>query len=376
MHARLKEMLIKEFLQLFRDPRMRLMILVVPLIQMLVIAFAMTSDVTDVSIAVLDNDQSPASRDLLAAFTASGYFDIAKRLDRAGDIDRVLDAGEVQAVLYIPSTFSDRLADGRPAPVQFLADGTQSQSASIVFGYAEQIVGSFNQRWLENRLNRTLGRDQQPARIEVLTRAWFNVNLESKYYYVPGLIAMMILVNSMMLSSIAIVREKEIGTIEQIMVTPLSRMEFIIGKTLPYAAISYATMTVMFVLAWLFFDIHNQGSWPLLYGLAGIFMAGNLGLALFISANAGTQQQALLSAFFIMMPAVLLSGFMFPVDNMPTMVQYASYLNPMRWFLDILRAVVLKGEGLSVIWPQAAWLTGLALSFLTVAALGFRKTLG
>jgi ABC-2 type transport system permease protein len=211
--------------------------------------------------------------------------------------------------------------------------------------------------------------------VEIASRAWFNVNMESKYFYVPGLIAVMLLVNSMMLSSIAIVREKEIGTIEQMMVTPITRMEFILGKTVPYCLISYLSMSMMFVLAMIFFDIRVHGSWLLLYALSGVYIAGNLGLALCISASASTQQQALLTAFFIMMPAVLLSGFMFPVDNMPEPVQYLTWLNPMRWFLEILRAIVLKGEGLRSIWQAALWQSGLAVAFLILAAASFKKTL-
>jgi ABC-2 type transport system permease protein len=375
MFQRLRQMLVKEFLQLFRDPRMRGMVLVVPVVQMLVIAFALTSDVTDISTAVLDDDNTRTSRELVQAFTSSNYFKIVKVLNASSDIKPVLDKGSAQVALHIQAGFENEVNAGRTAKVQLLADGTKSNSCSIIFAYANQIVESFSGNRQKERYQAQNGAAKIPPGVEIASRAWFNVNMESKYFYVPGLIAVMLLVNSMMLSSIAIVREKEIGTIEQMMVTPITRMEFILGKTVPYCLISYLSMSMMFVLAMIFFDIRVHGSWLLLYALSGVYIAGNLGLALCISASASTQQQALLTAFFIMMPAVLLSGFMFPVDNMPEPVQYLTWLNPMRWFLEILRAIVLKGEGLRSIWQAALWQSGLAVAFLILAAASFKKTL-
>jgi len=376
MVQRLRRMLVKEFLQLLRDPRMRLMVLAAPLIQMLVIAFALTADVMNIRTAILDDDNTRSSRELIQAFVSSGYFVAAKHLVSPEEIKPLLDKGSVQVALHIQSGFEREIHAGRRGRVQFLADGSKTTSCSIIFGYANQIVESYAMALQKEQFVARNGAMPLPPTVDIASRAWFNLNLESKYFYVPGLIAVMLLVNSMMLASIAIVREKEIGTIEQIMVTPISRLEFILGKTIPYGLISYATMTMMFGLAILIFGIHVHGSWALLYAMAGIYIAGNLGLALFISAAAATQQQALLTAFFIMMPAVLLSGFMFPVDNMPAPVRYLTCLNPMRWFLEILRAVVIKGEGLTTIWPAAAWQTGLALGFLLIAATRFRKTLG
>lgn len=375
MFQRLRRMLVKEFLQLFRDPRMRGMVLVVPVVQMLVIAFALTSDVTDISTVVLDDDNTRTSRELIQAFTSSNYFKIVKTLNAASEIKPVLDKGAAQVALHIQAGFENEVNAGRTAKVQLLADGTKSNSCSIIFAYANQIVESFSGARQKERFQAQNGAGKPPPGVEIASRSWFNVNMESKYFYVPGLIAVMLLVNSMMLSSIAIVREKEIGTIEQMMVTPITRMEFILGKTIPYCLISYLSMSMMFLLAMLFFDIRVHGSWLLLYGLAGVYIVGNLGLAMCISASASTQQQALLTAFFIMMPAVLLSGFMFPVDNMPEPVQYLTWLNPMRWFLEILRAIVLKGEGLRSLWQAALWQCGLAVAFLILAAASFKKTL-
>jgi ABC-2 type transport system permease protein len=210
--------------------------------------------------------------------------------------------------------------------------------------------------------------------VELQTRAWFNPNLESKNYFVPGLVAIMLIVIGMILTSVAIVREKEMGTIEQVMVTPLSSLEYILGKTIPYALISYVNMTLMLLLAMLVFGIRVQGSWLLLYALTGIYILGNLGMALLISVTAQSQQQAVLTAFLFMMPCVLLSGFMFPIHNMPELVQYAVYLNPVRWYIEILRGVVIKGVGLPVLWQAVLGQSVLAAAFILLAIWRFRKT--
>ncbi len=375
MLKRLRNMLIKEFLQMFRDVRMRVVIFVVPVIQMLILAFALTTDVTDIRTAVLDFDQSPSSRALLEAFTASGYFKIVKAADSQEDITRFLDRGGVRVVIHIPVDFEKDMVSGLTAKLQIIADATDSNTTSIVLGYANRIVNTYAEKELGHRIRTLYGPGREPAPIAIETRAWFNANLESRLYYVPALIAVMLLVVSMLLTSIAIVREKEIGTIEQMMVTPISKLEFILGKTIPYLMTGFIVMTAMFALAMLVFDITVKGSWPLLYLMTGVYLVGNVGLALLISVSAGTQQQALLTAFFIVMPAVLLSGFMFPIRNMPLPVQYATFLNPMRWYLEILRGVVLKGVGPAVLWPALIGQSVLAVLFVFLASVRFKKTL-
>lgn len=365
MLLRLKQMLIKEFLQALRDPRMRIVIFIVPIVQMTVFAFALTTDVTRISTAVLDLDNTPASRELLSTFTASGYFEITEVLLSQREIDAVMDEGRERALIHIPAGFAQDLAAGTTARVQVLADGTDSNSASIIFGYATNVLNGY--------ILRTPAAGQ--GAVEIETRAWYNPNLESKYYFVPGLIAVMVLVISMILTCVAIVREKEIGTIEQVMVTPITSLEFILGKTIPYAVISYIVMTLMLGIAMLVFGIRVEGSWLLLYALTGIYIVGNLGLALFISVTAETQQQAVLTVFLFMMPLVLLSGFMFPVHNMPVVVQYFDVLNPMRWFIEVVRGVVIKGVGVDVLWPAILMQAVLATAFILLAASRFKKTL-
>lgn len=367
MIKRLRCMLIKEFLQMLRDPRMRAIIFVAPVVQMMVIAFALTTDVTRIRTGLVDLDGTPASREMVAAFTGSGHFNLLEQAFSSPEIQRMLDRGRVRVVIHLPAGFESDLRAGRTASLQLIVDGTDSNTAAIVSGYATAVVETFNQAELS-------GSAPVPG-VQIETRAWFNPNLESRYYFVPGLIAVMMMVVSLILTSIAIVREKEIGTMEQVMVTPIRRLEFIFGKTIPYLITGYITMTLMFAAAMLIFGVRIQGSWLLLYVLAGIYLTGNLGIALSVSVSAATQQQALLTAFFIVLPGVLLSGFMFPIRNMPQPVQILTMLNPMRWFLEILHGIALKGAGIRTLWQAISALTALALFFIALAAIRFRKTL-
>ena len=374
MLQRLYRMLIKEFLQMLRDPRMRVVIFGMPVIQLTIMAFALTTDVTNIRLAVLDMDKTPTSRELIAAFTASNYFRISDYLLSQKEITPLLDRGDVRAVLQIPSGFSKDILHERTAKVQLITDGTDSNSTSIVLGYAGFIVSDYNDKRQQERLGRK-GTTISPIQITTESRAWYNTNQESRFYYVPSLIATMLYIFSLLLTSIGIVREKEIGTIEQVMVTPIRGIEFILGKTIPYMITGYITMTFMLIVAYFIFGVHVRGSLPLLYGLTGIYLAGNMGIALLISGSAATQQQALLTSFLILMPSVMLSGFLFPISNMPDPVRYATAINPMRWYLDILRGIVMKDVGIFALWPAIVAQTVLAVVFLTLAIGRFKKTL-
>jgi len=373
MFKRLKHMLIKEFLQLFRDPRMRMVVFGVPLIQMLVLSFALTNDVTEIRTAVLDMDRSVTSRELISEFVSSGYFEIVEEPGSDREMADVLDNSRARLVLHIPAGFEEDVLAGRTGNVQIIADATDSNTTAIVMGYASQVVGDYASRKLRDNISAVMGSGAAIGQVEFETRAWFNPNLESKYFYVPGIIAIMLILICMLLTSVAIVREKEIGTIEQVMVTPITSMEFILGKTMPYAIIGYVTMTIMLGLAMVIFGIVVKGSWLLLYVLTGFYILSNLGIALLISTSASTQQQALLTSFLIMMPAMLLGGFLFPVHNMPPAVQYLTYLDPIRWYIDMLRGVVMKGVGLGGVWQAAVGQLVLAVSFMSLAVVRFRK---
>ena len=374
MLNRIRRMLIKEFLQMLRDPRMRVVIFGVPVIQMTVMAFALTTDVMNIRTAVIDMDKTPASRELISEFTGSNYFRIVHSALAERELADLLDRSEVRAVLRVPAGFAADLASDRTARFQLITDGTDSNSTAIALGYAGMIVSGFNDRKQTQRQERK-GFTTPLVELEIVSRAWFNPNQESRFYYVPSLIAVMLFIFSIILTSIGIVREKEIGTIEQVMVTPIRGLEFILGKTIPYMITGYISMSIMLAVAYLVFDVRIQGSLALLYLLSGIYLVGNMGLALIISGSAATQQQALLTSFLVLMPSVMLSGFLFPIHNMPELVRYATILNPMRWYLEILRGIVMKDVGVAVLWPSIAAQTALALAFVAIAAAGFKKTI-
>ena len=368
-------MLIKEFIQVFRDPRMKAFIFVVPIMQLLIFSYAASTDVRHIATAVYDLDNSVASRDLVSRFVKSGYFDVVEYIATGAREQALLDRGSVQAVLHVNRGFEGDLRAGRPAPVQMIVDGTDSNTAGIVLGYSNTIVQQFSQEVLVERIQRIRGDVRLPGQVSLQTRTWFNENLESRTYFVPGVIALMITLLTLLLTSMAIVREKEIGTMEQIMVTPIHRVEFILGKTLPFALISFVDLVLVTLVGVLWFQIPIRGNFVLLVFATSVYLLSILGVGLLISTVCGTQQQAMMSTFFFFMPAVLLSGFMFPIANMPIAVQWLTYLNPMRYVMVILRAIFLKGVGLSILWPQISALAVMGVLTLGVASRRFRKTL-
>ncbi|MDC8447237.1 MAG: ABC transporter permease [Nitrospira sp.] len=374
MFERIAQMLIKEFIQILRDPRMRTVIFVMPLVQTLVFGYAVTTDVTRIPTAIYDLDNSRASRELTARFTGSGYFDVAAYVDREDQARDLVDHGTVKAVLQMNKVFGDDLRAGRTAAVQVIVDGTDSNTAGIVLNYAGQIAGRFSETVMQARIIRATGEPTTPARVAVETRAWFNENLESRNFYVPGVIVLIVTLVTLMLSSMAVVREKEIGTIEQIMVTPIKQAEFILGKTLPFALIGFADVALVTVMAAYWFDVPFRGSLWLLIGATSLYLMSTLGIGLLISTVSRTQQQAMMSAFFYYFPAMLLSGFVFPIANMPEAVQWLTYLNPLRYFLVIIRGIFLKGVGLEILWSHMAALFILGTATLWVATRRFRKT--
>lgn len=374
MFERITHMLVKEFIQILRDPRMRTVIFVMPLVQTLVFGYAVTTDVTHIPTAIFDLDNSRASRELVARFTGSGYFDVVAYVDRKEEAQDLVDHGVVKAVLQLNKGFGDDLRAGRTAPVQVIVDGTDSNTAGIVLNYAGQIAGRFSETVLQTRVIRATGEPATPARVKVETRAWFNENLESRNFYVPGVIVLIVTLVTLMLSSMAVVREKEIGTIEQIMVTPIRQSEFILGKTLPFALIGFADVALVTVIAAYWFDVPIRGSLLLLAGATSLYLMSTLGIGLLISTISRTQQQAMMSAFFYYFPAMLLSGFVFPIANMPETVQWLTYLNPLRYFLVIIRGIFLKGVGPEILWPQMAALLILGTVTLWVATRRFQKT--
>ena len=375
MFERLRCMLIKEFLQLFRDAKLRTMVFLMPLVQSLVFGYAVTTDVRDVPTAVVDFDQSVSSRELLSRFSASGYFRFVSQTRDVDETTRLLDGGSVGAVLRIDKGFDEDLRAGRTATLQVIVDGTDSNTAGIVLDYSGRIAGEFSEQALLARFARLRGEGRLPGRVELASRAWFNENLESRNFYVPGVIALIVMVITLMLSSMAVVREKEVGTIEQILVSPITPAEFILGKTLPFALIGYADVLLIAVIGVLWFDVPIRGNLLLLLVATTFYLMTTLGIGLFISTVSRTQQLAMMSVFLFYFPAVLLSGFMYPIANMPVLVQYMTYANPLRYFLVILRGIFLKGAGPGTLWPQMAALLAMGLVTLLFTTRRFRKTM-
>jgi ABC-2 type transport system permease protein len=361
-------MVVKEFIQIFRDKRMKAIVFVIPLLQTMVFGYAVTTDVNNIPTAIYDLDRSFESRELARRFIASGYFQVVARPGSPAQLRDLLDRATVSVAVQINRGFSAEVNRRIPTSIQVLADGTDSNTATVALDYANRIILKFA---------RDLGDDgsRQPAKIDVRTRAWYNPELKSKNYNVPGVIAMVIMLTSLLLTSMAVVREREIGTMEQLMVTPLRPVEFILGKTIPFAIIAFFDMVLITVFAVLKFNIPIRGPLYLLPLSTAIYLLSVLGIGLFISTLAKTLQQALMATFLFYMPAVLLSGFMFPIENMPDIFQYMTYANPLRYFLVIIRGIFLKGNGISILWPQIAALLIIGIAVITLSSLRFRKRL-
>jgi ABC-2 type transport system permease protein len=368
-------MLIKEFIQVFRDPRMRIVLFVIPALQTVIFGYAVNMDVRNIPTAVMDRDNSPESRDLVAVLGSSGYFKTTARIDRYDQAAALLDRGKVRVVLVIDHGFAADLQGGKATAVQVLLDGTDSSTAGVISGYLGRLAVAYNTRLQADYAERHLGMPPRLGRVELVSRAWFNDNLESPPFYVPAVITNILFVITMLLSSLAIVREKEIGTIEQVIVTPIRKGEFILGKTLPFVLIGYIDVALISTVGALVFDVPVRGSLWLLFLATTLFLMSSLGLGLLISTVSQTQQQAMMTAFFIIFPAMLLSGFAFPIENMPEPAQWLTLLNPLRYYMIVIRGIFMKGVGIDILWPQLVALGGLGAVLLSLAVTRFHKTL-
>lgn len=375
MLERLRTMLVKEFIQVFRDPRMRFLIFLVPAVQTVIFGYAVNTDVRHVATAVYDLDNSRESRELVARFVRSGYFDVTEYVDSDRRVRELVDRGDVKAVLRMNSGFARTLAAERSAPVQLVLDGTDSNTAAIVLSHAGRIAARYTEDLQAEQVAASIGRPPRLGGVRLESRAWFNDNLESRNFYVPAVITNIVFIITMLLSSMAVVREKEIGTMEQIIVTPITKSEFILGKTIPFVLIGFIDVGLISAVAAFWFHVPMRGSIPLLFGATALFLMSSLGIGLLISTVSRTQQQAMMSAFFVIFPAMLLSGFAFPIENMPPTVQWLTYLNPIRYFLVIIRGIFLKGVGVDILWPQLSALAILGSIILFFAVQRFHKTL-
>ena len=382
MKERLIEIIRKEFRQAFREPRMRTMLFLPPIIQLLVFGYAVNLDVEHANMAWMDQDHTPESRELLAAFQGSGRFGILATPANDREVQMLLDSNKVDMVVRVLPGFQRDIERGRPTAVQILINGTNSNTASIVSSYASSIVANFAGEAMDTQSRNRLAARMAPGpvhagvpRLNLQSRAWFNPDLLSRNYFVPGIVVNIIMQITLMLTAMAIVREKEIGTMEQLMVTPIRPIELMLGKTLPFALVGLVDTFLVIMVALFFFHVPFRGSPLLLFACAILFLMTTMGAGMFISTISRTQQQAMMTTFLFFQPFFLLSGFAFPIRNMPQSIQYLTLLDPLRYFIEIVRGLFLKGTGVSVLWPQMLALAVFGVVILSLSAMRFRKRL-
>ncbi len=378
MHDKLQvilEIVKKEFYQIRRDKRMLAVSIMAPVLQVLLLGYAATTDIRNTNLVVCDMDKTAQSRDLIRQFTNTTYFIHKYSVDVLNDVDDYIDNAEASIAIVVPQGFGRQLLARQTAQVQVVLDGADANSANILLGYASQIISSYSQELLVEYSGLLHGHRIGLVRPE--PRIWFNPDLLSSNFMVPGVVALVLMIITMTLTSLGIVKEKEIGTLEQLMVTPIKPYQLILGKLIPFIIIGFFDMVIVLAVARYWFEVPLVGSVPLLFGLSALFILTTLGLGLFISTISKSQQQAMLIAqFFFFMPFMFLSGFSFPIANMPEVIQYVTYLIPLRYFLEIVRAVFLKGATLNELWPQATALAVFGVAILSLSVMRFQKNLG
>ena len=361
----LVNILIKELLQLRRDPKILPILFIAPVIQLTLLGYAATTDIKRVELAVCDLDRTAASRRLVDRFTSSAYFRVTANVDSQEQFDPLLQSGRARVALTIPAGFEAERSAGRPGRVQLVADGADAMSGTIGLAYAATVLQ-----------DASVAAGTVPL-VNLRPTVLYNPDLVSRNYMVPGILGLIIMIMTMMLTAMAVVRESELGTMEQLLVTPLTPGQLIVGKLIPYALVGLVEVFTVLPVVLFWFRVPLRGSFLTLLLLTLPYMLCTLGLGLFISTLAQTQQQAMmLSAFVFILPQMLLSGFAFPIQNMPAFFQALTYLVPLRYYLVILRGVFLKGVGLAVLWPQALALVVMGVAILGLARLRFRRRLG
>ena len=373
--GRLARLARKELTQTLRDPRALRVIFLAPIIQLIIFGYAVNTDVRNAATVLYDRDNTPVSRQLVQELTASGYFRIAEIAPDAGDLADALDHGRAILGLEIPRGLQTDLGSGRPATVQLLLDGTTSNTATVAQAYASQIILRFGQQ--HGTVAQTLRPGAVPGRtpgVDLRVRAWYNPNLESRVYNVPGVVGNLMMLMSLLLTTLAVVRERELGTLEQLMVSPLTPREMIVGKTLPVVGIALVDLMLITSVATLWFHIPLRGSLALLVLVSLAYVVCGLGIGLLISTVSNTTQEAFMTMFMFFLPAMIISGFFFPIENMPVFFQYLSLVNPVAYYVKAVRAIFLKGAGIGVLWPELAALAAMGGGILWFASTRFRKT--
>jgi len=356
--------IVKEFQQLRRDKRMIPAMIVGPLVQLLALGYAANNDVTDIPLVLLDEDHGVASRALVDRFTSSRYFRLVGAVASESEIEPQLVRGSAQLALVIPPGFGRDAAAGRSPRVQLIVDGSDSTSALVGLSYASRIVAAAG------------ARPEATGGVELASRVWYNPDLRSRWFYVPAILAMVLMLVTMILPSMAVVREKEMGTLEQIIVSPIRPWQLVLGKLFPFACVGFLDMLLVSAVAVGLFRVPLRGSLALLVLLSVPFLMCTLGLGLLVSTLVRTQQQAMMSAvYLVMVPMIYLSGLIFPVENMPPIIQKVTVVIPLKYYTHVIRGIFLKGSGLDVLWPDAVALLLIGTTVLVAASLRFRKSL-
>ena len=380
MIGRILILMWKEFLELRQDPRLAGVILVAPILQLTMLGYAATTDVHDVPVVVVDGDRSTHSRALVERFAASPYFVVVDEFLRPSEVDTALASGRAWLGVIVPIGFGAALDGGGPAgarAVQVLADGTDANSSGVALAYASGLVSEFNGALVAQQrlVGGGAGGGAMAGGIQGDVRVWYNPQLVSKDFMVPGVLALLLMLITSNLSAMAIVRERELGTLEQLNVTPLGRFELIMGKLLPYGMLGFIDVLLVMAVAVFWFEVPLLGSPALLLAASVVYLLCTLGLGLFISTISSTQQQAMMtSTFFFLVPMIYLSGFIFPIENMPVAIQWITTVIPLRYYLIIVRGIFLKGVGFDLLWPHFAAMGVWGLTMLALAAVRSRKT--
>jgi ABC-2 type transport system permease protein len=374
MFRRIRHIIIKEFIQVFRDRKLRFFLIVPPMVQLLAYGYVVNFDIKHVALAVFDESCTMESRQLIDRFTSNDWFKVKYYVKSQKELLNLIDRGDITMAVWFQWDFATRLRQGKSGKIQVIVDATDSNAALIVSRYAGTVIADYNQQQLNQRLARQgqAWADQSGIPLEIEPRAWFNANLISRYSMVPGVIAMVVLLVSLMLTALSVVREKEIGTLEQILVTPIRPIELMLGKTIPFVLISLLEVAMVTVVGILWFEVPFRGNFLVLLLGTLAFLLNSVGLGLLISTVSSTQQQAMMAGNLFLTPAILLSGLIFPIANMPVFFQYLTYLNPLMYFVIVAQGVFLKGAGLVLLWPQMAAMTALGTVMLALAVTRFK----
>lgn len=377
MVRRINALLYKEFVQMLRDPLALILLIILPVFLLFIFGYAINLDVRNIPLAVYNLDRTEFSRNLIDRFATSGYFVLTRHLTDQQQATRVLDTGEVKVVLCIPRNFQKDILNGKCTPVQVLLDGTDSNTANIAMSYVKSILQTESLRVVFNLLNDNgKFRGSEIAALDLRPNIWYNPELSSINFLVPGIIGIIIMVIGAIRMSVSLVKEREKGTIESLMVSPLRPIELMIGKITPYICVVFVDLILIVVAGTFIFNVPFQGSVVLFLALSFLFLGSALGSGLYISSIAKTSQVAWLIGFLAtILPSIILSGFVFPIPSMPRLIQYIAYLVPVRYYLEILRGIILKGVGISVLYPQALILLGFAVVTILFSSMRFKKRL-